>query len=120
MLRPRALLCPGRPARPGRCARRGLQRLRPGASPASSREAEARLTPKGRDRRAGCRGASAGPGGRTGEAGGEEGQAEGRVIGMNPQPDSGKGKGTTEPVPPWEMPGSFRRDYEPHRGPLLL
>jgi hypothetical protein len=26
---------------------------------------------------------------------------------------------TDRPVPPWELPGAFRRDCEPHRGPLL-
>jgi hypothetical protein len=26
---------------------------------------------------------------------------------------------TTEDDPPWERPGEFRRDGEPHRGPLL-
>jgi hypothetical protein len=27
---------------------------------------------------------------------------------------------TDRPAPPWERPGAFRRDCEPHRGPLVL
>jgi hypothetical protein len=26
---------------------------------------------------------------------------------------------TDRPLPPWELPGAFRRDITPHRGPLL-
>ena len=27
---------------------------------------------------------------------------------------------TDQPGPPWELPGAFRRDCEPHSGPLVL
>jgi hypothetical protein len=42
---------------------------------------------------------------------------------MEPWPTDGKEDGFTDrpvpPAPPWELPGNFRRDCEPHRAGLL-
>ena len=42
---------------------------------------------------------------------------------MRPWPADPAGDGITDrpspPVPPWELPGNFRRDCEPHRAGLL-
>src|SRR4051795_13430283 len=42
---------------------------------------------------------------------------------MEPRPPHDRGAGITDlplpPLPPWELPGNFRRDCEPHRAGLL-
>jgi hypothetical protein len=40
---------------------------------------------------------------------------------MRPEPEgSREDEGNDGSVPPWEMPGNFRRDCEPHRASLLI